>query len=126
MQLKGALFNLSLVCLLSSALLYAETGADAQTLEEELFIVHFYLGPAWDATLEAQQQNQFSEHSANLQRLRKIGMIKFGARYDDLGLIVVKAKDQATAEQEIANDPGVKAEIFRFRIAPLSVFYAWE
>lgn len=99
---------------------------EATKSKVDLFLVHFELGPAWDKELSPPQQNQFAEHSKNLQRLRAEGRIKFGARYEDYGMIVLEAANLSTAQQELDNDPGVVAKIFRYRIAPLNIFFPWQ
>lgn len=92
----------------------------------KLFIVHFDVGPSWNKSLQPQEQTNFQEHSQNLNRLRKEKVIVFGARYSDLGLIIIKANSLNMAKSLIANDPGVQSGIFNFRIEPLNVFYPWE
>ena len=92
----------------------------------KLFIVHFEVGASWDKSIAPQEQTNFKEHSANLNRLRQDKVISFGARYGDLGVIVMKAKSLDDAKTEIAKDPGVQAGIFNFRIEKLNVFYPWE
>jgi uncharacterized protein YciI len=94
--------------------------------ESRLFIVHFQVGPSWDQSLKPQEQTKFQEHTSNLNRLRKEKVIVFGARYSDLGVIVVKANSLDAAKSIIAKDPGVQSGIFNFRIEQLNVFYPWE
>lgn len=92
----------------------------------KLFIVHFEVGPNWDKSLQPQEQTKFKEHSQNLNRLRKEKIITFGARYSDLGVIVIKANSLSIANSIIAIDPGVQSGIFNFRIEQLNIFYPWE
>jgi uncharacterized protein YciI len=94
--------------------------------QSPLFVVHFETGPKWDKSLAPADQPNFKEHSANLNRLRKEGAIVFGARYDEFGMIVVKADTLATAKALIDADPGVRSQIFSYRIALLNVFYPWK
>jgi hypothetical protein len=100
--------------------------AAAQTAPSPLFAVHLETGPKWNPALEASEQPSFREHSANMNRLREEGVIVFGARYDEFGLLFVKADTLDAAKAIIAADPGVRADIFVYRIAPLSVFYPWN
>jgi uncharacterized protein YciI len=100
------------------------TGEDANSAQ--LFIIHFETGPQWNESLQPQEQTQFREHSTNLNRLRKEKVIVFGARYSDLGLIIVTAESLSVARSIIEKDPGVQSGIFDFRIEPLNVFYPWE
>jgi uncharacterized protein YciI len=98
----------------------------AQATPPPLFIVHFETGPRWDASLEPNEQAGFREHSENLKGLREEGRIVFGARYDEFGVVFLRAGSLDAARAMIEKDPGVLAGIFVFRIAPLRVFYAWE
>lgn len=91
-----------------------------------LFIVHFETGANWDKSLQPAEQAQFREHSANLNRLRGEGTIVFGARYGDLGVIILQAKSLEAAKSLVKADPGVRSGIFKFRIELLSVFYPWQ
>lgn len=92
----------------------------------KLFIVHFEVGPSWNESLQPQDQTKFQEHSANLNRLRKEKVIIFGARYSDLGVIIIKANSLSKAKSIIEIDPGVQSGIFNFRIEQLNIFYPWE
>ncbi len=91
-----------------------------------LFIVHFETGPNWNKSLQPEEQVQFREHSINLNRLRREKVIVFGARYGDLGVIIIKAESLNVAKSIIEVDPGIQSGIFNFRIKPLNVFYPWE
>ena len=57
-----------------------------------LFAVRFTTGPNWDETRPANEQEHFRDHSANLSQLRKQGRIVLGARYGEVGLVVLKAR----------------------------------
>ncbi len=89
------------------------------------FVVHFSLGPDWDQNKPPAEQTGFAEHSANMQRLRAEGFILLGARYDELGMLIVQSDSLATAERIIQADPAVTNRIFNYSIAPLSIFYPW-
>lgn len=112
--------------LLVPALLGVGTAAGEASDNARLFIVHFETGPAWNDALPPEEQTQFREHSKNLNLLRKGKVIVFGARYGDLGVIVIRAVSLSAARSLIEDDPGVRSGIFDFRIEPLSVFYPWE
>jgi uncharacterized protein YciI len=111
-----------LVCLIAFLFLAA---ASAQT-PPALFVVHFETGPAWNKALAPAEQPGFKEHSANLNRLRKEGLIKFGARYGDFGMLFLKADSLDAAQAIIDADPGVQAGSFIYRVEPLNVFYPWQ
>ncbi len=100
--------------------------SEALASEPTLFIVHFETGPAWDMALAPAEQPGFKAHSANLNQLRSDGAIAFGARYGELGLIVLRAESLASATALLEADPGVVAKIFTFRIDELNVFYPWK
>jgi ketosteroid isomerase-like protein len=92
-------------------------------LLDALFIVTFQTGPAWTAGKPPAEQAAFAEHGANLQRLRREGVIALGARYADKGMIVTRFPDEAAARREIGADPGVKAGTFTFEVAELRPFF---
>lgn len=96
------------------------------TDDEKLYIVHFEIGPSWNHSLEPKEQISFQEHSHNMNRLRKVNIIIFGARYTNVGIIIIKAQSLKLARTIIANDPGVKARIFDYRVEELNVFYPWN
>ena len=102
-----------------------EQGDQTQETNEPLFVVHFETGSAWNTTLGPNEQTGFAEHSANLNRLRREGIIRFGARYAEFGMIIIGAESLTAATAVIEQDPGVQAKIFTFKIDPLNVFYPW-
>ena len=118
-MLKRFMFLIA-ISLFSLQVFAQETKAMSQ------FIVHFELGASWDKSLPPQQQPKFAEHSQNLNRLRKQNVIVFGARYSDLGVIIVEAESLAAAEAIISVDPGIQSGIFNYKIAKLNVFYPWK
>lgn len=115
--------NLWLVSLLFSACF---VGVSPAAYAGQLFVVHFETGPAWQADLPPNKQPGFGEHAGNLQALRNSGVIKFGARYEHFGMIVIASDDLASATALINQDPGVTSELFTFRIALMNVFYPWQ
>jgi hypothetical protein len=90
---------------------------------DSLFIVTYTTGPAWDASKPPMEQPNFKEHSANLGAMRKEGLIRFGARYSDKGMIVVSFKSLAAAKERILVDPGVANGLFKAEIERLRPFY---
>lgn len=97
---------------------------DTKTLKQ--FIVHIETGEKWDDALPPMGQEQFDEHSANMNQLRKQGTILFGARYSEFGLLVIQTESLQSAIEILEADPGVAAGIFKFRIEPISIFYPWQ
>ena len=63
------------------------------------------------------------EHSANLAKLRAAGTIVMGARYADIGLVVVTAATEAEAKKLFDADPSIAAGTFALDIQRFSVFY---
>lgn len=110
-----------LFLIFTSAISYSK-----ETKDSALFIVHFEIGPNWNQSLAPQQQSKFKEHSANLNSLRSSGQIMFGARYADLGVIILKASSLGSAKELLEADPGVQSGIFNFRVEALMVFYPWK
>lgn len=90
---------------------------------DSLFIVTYSVGSAWDANKPPNEQLYFKEHSANLSRLRKAGVIKAGARFADKGMIVITATSLATAKEFILNDIAVIHKLFNADVQKLNVFY---
>lgn len=94
--------------------------------EKSRFVVHFTVGPAWDHEKPPGEQEFFTEHSANLGKLRKAGTILFGARYEEVGMIIIRSSSLDEARTLLESDPGVVSGLFTFTIAPLSTFYEWK
>ena len=88
-----------------------------------LFAVKIRTGPKWDATRNPQEQPFFREHSANLKRLRDAGQLIVGARYSDVGLVIIAAESEAQVRSLMDEDPSVGAGVFRYDVHPFNVFY---
>ena len=86
---------------LATALVIAQSPAPAPAAP--LYAAIYKTGPKWDAAKPPNEQAFFREHSANLAKLRAAGTIVMGARYADIGLVVVTAAnvDDARAAQDI-------------------------
>lgn len=113
-------FFLSCLLLAPTALLTLH----AQPAVEKLFAARFVTGPMWAAGQPVSEQQFFREHSAHLAKLRHDGVIQFGARYGDTGLIVVRAADAGAARRLFADDPSLGAGTFALTVDPFSAFYA--
>lgn len=87
------------------------------------FVVLFRKGPKWDESKAPNEQQHFSAHSANLQALRKSEQLFLGARYADVGLIVLEAKSETDARALIDRDPSVSAGVFAYELQPARFFY---
>ena len=88
-----------------------------------LFAVEIKVGPNWDGSKAPNEQAFFSEHSANLKRLRDEGHIVMGARYSDIGLIVISAASPEEVTAMMEEDPSVSAGTFVFEVHSFNVFY---
>lgn len=91
--------------------------------ELALFAIEIKVGPKWDTSKQPHEQAFFREHSANLGRLRAAGLVAFGARYSDKGLVVVTAATIADARAMMDPDPSIGAGTFAFEVHPFNVFY---
>jgi len=88
-----------------------------------LFAVEIRTGPQWNSALPPNQQPWMREHSANLRKLREEGRLRVGARYGEVGLIVVEAATIDEARAWIDADPAMRAGVFRYEIHPLGVIF---
>lgn len=88
-----------------------------------LFAVQVRTGPKWDASKPPHEQLHFRDHSANLKRLRDAGHLIVGARYSDLGLIILAAESESQARSMMDEDPSFGAGIFKYEVHPFNVFY---
>lgn len=95
---------------------------DSQSADS-LFIVTYTTGPAWDTTKPPNEQANFKEHSANLSAWRKAGIIRFGARFADKGIIFLTERSLQAARERITGDQGVASGLFVADVQPLSPFY---
>lgn len=104
----------SLLCI--ALVLGPAARAQPEAAQEKLFIVHFSTGPSWDQSKPPSEQTHFREHSANLNRLRREGLLLIGARYGDKGMIVLRAPDEAAVRAQLVQDPSLAAGTFAARI----------
>lgn len=112
----------SLVSLLCMALSVLASGASAAESPAR-FAVEIRIGDKWDATKPPQDQLYFRDHSANLKRLRDAGHLIMGARYSDVGLIIIAAASEAQVRSMMDEDPSFEAGVFRYEVHPFNVFY---
>ena len=110
-----------------AVLLFVFGSSHASTLAEssplQSFAARFTTGPSWDTAQPPSTQAGFAGHSANLKRLRDDGLIQFGARFGETGLVVVLAPDLDAARALFAEDPSLAAKTFVLQIDPFSAFY---
>lgn len=111
---------------LIAALIFTGSAAFAQAEAQKpdsLYIVTYTTGAGWDHSKSPGEQLNFKEHSAHLSSLRKSGVITFGARYSDKGIIFIKAESMAHARNIIETDHAIESKLFNADIQKLSVFY---
>lgn len=108
---------------LSIVSVLAQTPPSPPPAASPLYAAIFKTGPKWDPAKPPNEQAFFREHSANLARLRAAGSIAIGARYADVGLVVVSAASEADARRFFEADPSIGAGTFALEIHRFSVFY---
>lgn len=111
---------LLIVCFLGGAA-FAEEPAAAETLT--WFAVEVSVGPGWDDSIAFHEQAYFQEHSAHLLALRKAGHIVLGARYSEIGLLVIQAQSADDVRALLDEDPSMQAGTFQYEVFPMNVFY---
>lgn len=122
--LAAALLAVSLACAQTPAPMPAPApAASAASPALRWFAIELRTGPRWDAARPAQEQAGFREHSANLRTLRQQGHIAMGARYGEVGLIVVRAAGAAEARALFDADPTVQQQVFAITVNEMGVFY---
>lgn len=112
-QLRGAVLG---------ALLFLSAQASGQSIDS-LYIVTYTTGPAWNVAKPPSEQPFFKEHSANVSQWRKEGIVKFGARYADKGILVITAPTLQAARVRIDTEESVAHGLFVADVQRLHVFY---
>jgi hypothetical protein len=103
-------------------IVHVRAKSQAQSVDS-LFIVTYTTGPLWDASKKPAEQTYFKQHSGNLSSLRKAGVIQFGARYAEKGIIILKASTMNAAKDLIYADAAVANKLFTADVQKLNVFY---
>ncbi len=111
------------VIILLGVVVLISTCTFAQTTPDSLYIVTYTTGSAWDNTKAPNEQPYFMDHSANLGKLRKEGVITVGARYGEKGIIFIKAPSLQAAKEIILADQAVVNKLFNVDVQRLNVFY---
>ena len=91
--------------------------------KDSLYAVTYTTGSSWDMNKPPNEQPYFKEHSARLGQLRKEGVIKFGARYAEKGMIVISASSFSAAKEIIFADQAVTNKLFVADVQKLNIFY---
>ena len=90
------------------------------------FLIECELGAGVDiAHLTQPQMATFQQHGAYLMKLRDQGVVIVGGHTDNIqhmrAIIIVKAKDAATARALATQDPAVKADLLKFSVEPFTL-----
>jgi uncharacterized protein YciI len=118
------LFVLTVTSLFPAAMRAESSSPDGAIDSLPLFAIQVRVGPKWDPSRKPTEQALFKEHSANLKRLRDAGHLLIGARYSDIGLLILAAESEAAARAMIDADPSVAAGTFTYDIHAFNVFYS--
>lgn len=94
-----------------------------ETAKDSLYVITYTTGTLWDQSIAPADQPYFKDHSRHLSDLRKAGVIAFGARYADKGMIVIHAQSYIQAREIITNDLAIANNLFVADIQKLNVFY---
>ncbi len=81
-----------------------------------LYAVRLTKGPAWDGAKSPNDQAGMREHSANIARMRREGHVVLGARFGELGLIVLRLPDEAAVQAQLAPDPAIASGVFKSQV----------
>ena len=91
--------------------------------KDSLYVVTYTAGSSWDVNKPPHEQPYFKAHSARLGQLRKDGVIKFGARYGEKGMIVISALTYSAAKEIVTTDDAVINNLFVTDVQRLNIFY---
>ena len=80
---------------------------------DTVYAVTIRTGPAWETSKPPTEQVHFRTHSQNLFRLREQGKIVLGGRYGDVGLILLRAANEAEARALFAADSSLVRGVFQ-------------
>ena len=99
--------------------------ADESPTPEPLlwFAVEITVGPGWDTSIAPNEQAYFKEHSEHLAALREAGHISMGARYSDVGLLMIQATSADAVRALMDDDPSMQAGTFQYKVHAMNVFY---
>lgn len=114
------LLALVITCFVAGAAVAEESSA-VESLT--WFAVEISVGPAWDPSVSPNEQAYFKEHSMHMAALRKAGHVVLGARYSDVGLLVIQALTADDVRALLDDDPSMQAGTFQYEVYPMNVFY---
>ncbi len=109
---------LTLLCLGLAPLLPAQQ----PVAPPNLFALRLTKGPAWDESKGPNEQAGMREHSANIGRMRREGALVLGARFGEVGLLVLRVPDEAAVQAQLAPDPAVAGGVFKMQVDVFAPF----
>lgn len=126
--MKKNVFSILLFCnIIVFVLLFSSYKFESKTAEPPtVFIVEYAKGSTWDNKKDFYSQKYGKHHSDHLQGLRKQGIIQFGARYADKGIVFIAAMGMDNAKQIVNSDSAVISKMFTVTINELNVFYDYK
>lgn len=92
--------------------------------KDSLYLVTYTTGSLWNFEKQPHEQPYFKEHGARLGQLRKDGIIRFGARSGEKGIIVIEASSLTAAREIVRNDVAVANRLFEANVQRLNIFYS--
>jgi ketosteroid isomerase-like protein len=110
----------ALLGLVLASVLAAQT--PQSTPAPKMFAVRLTTGPAWDAARPPNDQAGMREHSANVARMRREGVLVLGARFGEVGLLVLRVPDAAAAAAQFGPDPTIATGVFRLQVDAFTPF----
>ena len=126
--MKKNIFSILLFAniILFGFMISAYTSKSKMAEPPSLFIVEYTKGSTWEADKDFSLQKYASEHSKHLETLRKQGIIHFGARYAEKGIVFIAAMSLENAKSIVNSDPAVINKMFVASINDLTVFYEYK
>ena len=126
--MKKTIFSILLLCnlIIFGTFLCSYKFESKSAEPPTVYIVEYSKGSNWDNKKEFDGQKFANHHSAHLQSLRKQGIIQFGARYSDKGIIFIAAMGLENAKHIVNSDSAVIGQMFTATINELNVFYEYK
>lgn len=107
---------------LVSAVAQSPAPVAAPASPPKLYAVRLTKGPAWDEAKAPNDQAGMREHSANIARLRREGVLVHGARFGEVGLLVLRLPDEAAVRAQFAPDPAIAGGVFQVQVDAYAPF----
>lgn len=102
--------------------LVAQTPPTPPPPAPKMFAARLTTGPAWNTAKLPNDQPGMREHSANIARMSREGLLVLGARFGELELLVLRVPDAAVAAAQFEPDPTIAAGVFQLQIDAFAPF----